>query len=62
VVFDSDPAAVGRTVGGIPVRPVTDIAAVPMCAIVLSSLAFQDEMAARVESLAPGLPIVRCYS
>ncbi len=61
VVFDADPRRAGTLVGGIVVRPAARIADAPLDAVVISSLAFEDEMVAYVQALAPRVRIVRCY-
>jgi hypothetical protein len=62
VVFDSNLAVRGQLVDGIVVRSVADMAASGVDAVIVSSLAFHDEMAAHLESLGlPGVRIVRCY-
>src|SRR5581483_2939956 len=61
-VFDSDPDLRGRRVAGIEVRPAHDMPAMGLDVVIISSLAFQDEMAGYVESLElPSVQIVRCY-
>jgi prefoldin subunit 5 len=61
-LFDSNTAVSGRTLAGLPIRPVTDIPTLDLQAVVVSSLAFQDEMAAYLESLPlRRARIIRCY-
>ena len=61
-LFDSGQAMWGRTVSGLVVRPSADIAVMQIDVVIVSSLAFQDEMAGFVESLnCPGLRIIRLY-
>jgi hypothetical protein len=62
-VFDSSAARVGRVVLGRLVAPVADLPDARPDVVLISSLAFQDEMAAYVESLGlDGVRIVRCYA
>jgi SAM-dependent methyltransferase len=61
-LFDSGQPMWGRTVGGLIVRPSSDITVMQMDAVIVSSLAFQDEMAGFLESLnRPALRIIRLY-
>jgi SAM-dependent methyltransferase len=61
-VFDSDPALKGRDVRGRAIHHISDAAAMHLNVVVISSLAFQDEMAATLESLNLGdVRVVRCY-
>lgn len=62
-VYDSDPACAGRVVLGRQVAPAADLSAAAPDVVLISSLAFQDEMATFVESLGMnGVRIVRCYT
>ena len=61
-LFDSGQPMWGRTVSGLIVRPAADITVLQIDAVVVSSLAFQDEMAGFLESLnRPSLRIIRLY-
>ena len=60
--FDSDSARVGGTIAGYPIRAAAEIPAAQLGAVIVSSLAFQDEMLRFVESLAmPGVQLITCY-
>lgn len=62
VMFDSNPAVCGQLVEGIVVRPVAEMATSGLDAVIVSSLAFQDEMTAQLEPLGlPDVRVVRCY-
>lgn len=50
-IFDSHPEARGGRCGGLPVRPAAELAAAAPDIVIVSSLAFQDEMAGFVERL-----------
>lgn len=61
-VFDSNPNVWGAIAEGLAVQPVDMMAKANLDVIIVSSLAFQDEMTAYVDSLAlPGVRLVRCY-
>lgn len=61
-IFDRDPRQQGRRVAGLEVFPASRLSILPLDAIVVSSLAYEDEMSAYLESLGlPHLRIVRCY-
>ena len=60
--FDSDPARAGSVIAGRPIVALDEVAAQGPHAVLVSSLAFQDEMTDAVRSLGlPGIRIVRCY-
>ncbi len=62
VLFDSDRAMAGQVVEGHVVHHVTKMAAMNLGVVVISSLAFQDEMTAAVAALRlNNTRIVRCY-
>ncbi len=61
-IIDNNPAAVGRLVGGLPVKGGHELAQLAPDAVVLTSLSHQNEMAAFVEGLSlAGTRLVRCY-
>ena len=60
--FDSDPARAGSVVAGWPIVALHEVPALGPQAVLVSSLAFQDEMTDAVRSLGlHGIRIVRCY-
>jgi hypothetical protein len=61
-IFDSSPEARGGRCGGLPVYPAADIARAKPDIVIVSSLAFRDEMAAFVEGLGlPDVHVLCCY-
>jgi SAM-dependent methyltransferase len=61
-MFDSNPGVWGEVVEGIAVQPVSSMTTAGLDAIIVSSLACQDEMTTHVASLhLPGARLVRCY-
>lgn len=61
-IFDSDASRAGGRVGGFPVRPARELHGMQLDAVVVSSLAFQEEMVTFLESLPmEGTRIITCY-
>lgn len=61
-VYDSNPTRRGQRVLGCTVQPIAQIADHPPDVLIVSSLAFQEEMVAHVTSFGlPHVDIVRCY-
>jgi hypothetical protein len=62
VFFDRDRARVGQPIAGRTVRPLEDLPRLGLKAVLVSSLAFQDEMVEHLKSLSmPETRIVCCY-
>lgn len=61
-IFDGRPDARSRRCGGLPVRPAAELADARPDVVLISSLAFQDEVIAGIEALGlPDVHVVRCY-
>ncbi len=60
-LFDRNAAAQGRRVAGLPVHGADTIPGMNLQAVVVSSVAFQDDMVSYLQALAYDGEIVRCY-